>query len=228
MSDVFMDSLCVSPDDLCPVNGLPGGSSGHYSMNLKTLRASAALILVFTVITGLIYPLIVTGIAQAMFPARANGSLTILAGRTVGSDLIGQPFNEPRYFWGRPSATPASPYNSGASSGSNQGPLNPALLDDVRRRVRDVKAADSLNTQPVPVDLVTASGSGLDPHISILAALYQVPRVARARGLSEERVRALVDRHTEGRQFGILGEPRVNVLLLNIALDEDLKNRTGR
>jgi K+-transporting ATPase ATPase C chain len=197
-------------------------------MNLKDLRTSAILILIFTVTTGLLYPLLVTGIAQVVFPARANGSLIVLTGKPIGSDLIGQPFNEPRYFWSRPSATSTFPYNASASSGSNQGPLNPALLAAVRQRVRDLKAADPLNTQPIPVDLVTASASGLDPHISVLAALYQVPRVARTRGLSEERVRALVHERTEGRQFGILGEPRVNVLLLNIALDGELTNNVAR
>jgi K+-transporting ATPase ATPase C chain len=197
-------------------------------MILKDLRTSAILILIFTVTTGLLYPLLVTGIAQVVFPARANGSLIVLTGKPIGSDLIGQPFNEPRYFWSRPSATSTFPYNASASSGSNQGPLNPALLAAVRQRVRDLKAADPLNTQPIPVDLVTASASGLDPHISVLAALYQVPRVARTRGLSEERVRALVHERTEGRQFGILGEPRVNVLLLNIALDGELTNNVAR
>jgi K+-transporting ATPase ATPase C chain len=145
-------------------------------------------------------------------------------GKAVGSELIGQPFTEPRYFWSRPSATPGYQYNASASSGSNLGPLNPALLNAVRERARDLRAADSLNTQPLPVDLVTASGSGLDPHISIMAAFFQVPRVARARGLSEEGVRSLLDRHTEGRQFGILGEPRINVLLLNIALDREFQS----
>lgn len=188
-------------------------------MILRHLQTSVVLLLVLTAITGVFYPLLVTGIAQVFFPSQANGSLIERDGNTVGSELIGQLFNEPRYFWSRPSATTAFPYNASASSGSNQGPLNPALLDAVRQRVHDLKAVDSLNTQPVPVDLVTASGSGLDPHISIVAALFQVPRVARARGLSEERVRTLVQQHTEGRQFGLLGEPRVNVLLLNIDLD---------
>jgi K+-transporting ATPase ATPase C chain len=190
-------------------------------MIVKNLKTSVALLLIFTAVTGVLYPLLVTGIAQLVFPAQANGSLIVHDGKTVGSELIGQPFTGPRYFWSRPSATPGFPYNAGASSGSNQGPLNPALHEAVRRRIRDLKAADSLSTQTIPVDLVTASGSGLDPHISIMAALSQVPRVARARGLSEEGVRSLVDRHTEGRQLGILGEPRVNVLLLNLALDRE-------
>jgi K+-transporting ATPase ATPase C chain len=197
-------------------------------MIFKNLQTSVALLLILTVITGLFYPLLVTGIAQLVFPAQANGSLVVRGGNVVGSELIGQPFNDPRYFWSRPSATTPFPYNASSSSGSNLGPLNPALLDAVRRRVRDLKAVDSLNTQPIPVDLVTASGSGLDPHISILAALYQLPRVARTRGLSEDRVRALVRQHTEGRQFGILGEPRVNVLLLNIALDGELPSTARR
>lgn len=197
-------------------------------MIFKNLQTSVALLLILTVITGLFYPLLVTGIAQLVFPAQANGSLVVRGGNVVGSELIGQPFNDPRYFWSRPSATTPFPYNASSSSGSNLGPLNPALLDAVRRRVRDLKAVDSLNTQPIPVDLVTASGSGLDPHISILAALYQLPRVARTRGLSEDRVRALVRQHTEGRQFGFLGEPRVNVLLLNIALDGELPSTARR
>ena len=197
-------------------------------MILKNLLTSVAFLLIFTVITGVIYPILVTGIAQLVFPAQANGSLIERGGNAVGSELIGQPFTEPRYFWSRPSATPGYQYNASASSGSNLGPLNPALLNAVRQRVRELKAADSLNTQPIPVDLVTASGSGLDPHISIMAALYQIPRVARTRGFSEERVRALVHQHTEGRQFGMLGEPRVNVLLLNLALDAELHGTVRR
>ena len=190
-------------------------------MIVKNLRISVAFLLVFTAITGLLYPLLVTGIAQLVFPAQANGSLILQDGKAIGSELIGQPFTDPRYFWSRPSATPKYQYNASASSGSNLGPLNPALLNAVRERAHDLRAADSLNTQLIPVDLVTASGSGLDPHISVMAALFQVPRIARTRGLSEERVRALVNQHTEGRQFGVLGEPRVNVLLLNIALDRE-------
>jgi potassium-transporting ATPase KdpC subunit len=191
-------------------------------MILKNLQTSVILLLILTVLTGLIYPLLITAIAQLVFPARANGSLILQGGRVVGSALMGQPFTDPRYFWSRPSATVPSPYNARASSGSNLGPLNQALLDAVRRRVGDLKAADSLNTMPIPVDLVTASGSGLDPHISVMAALYQVPRVARARGLTQERVRNIVEQHIEGRQFGLLGEPRINVLLLNISMDETI------
>ncbi len=201
---------------------------GHFTMIFKNLKTSVALLLILTVLTGFIYPLLVTGIAQLVFPAQANGSLIERGGNNVGSELIGQPFDDSRYFWSRPSATKPFPYNATASSGSNQGPLNPALLDAVRRRVCDLKAVDSLNTQAVPVDLVTASGSGLDPHISIMAALFQVTRVARERGLPEERVRSLVQQHTEGRQFGVLGEPRVNVLLLNIDLDGSVHSAARR
>lgn len=194
-------------------------------MQLRPMFVSFALL---TLITGVIYPLLVTGVAQVIFPHRANGSLILQEGRAVGSELIGQPFDDPHYFWGRLSATGAFPYNAfnaetlTGSSGSNYGPLNPALLDAVRARVDALRAADPGNTAPIPVDLVTASGSGLDPHISVAAALYQVPRVARERGLAEDRVRQLVEEHTEGRQFGFLGEPRVNVLRLNLALDESL------
>ena len=194
-------------------------------MQLRPVFVSFALL---TLITGVVYPLLVTGVAQVVFPFRANGSILLQDGGAVGSELIGQSFDDPRYFWGRPSATSAYPYNAfhaetlTGSSGSNYGPLNPALLDAVRARVDALRAAEPGNTAPIPVDLVTASGSGLDPHISVAAALYQVPRVARERGLAEDRVRQLVEEHTEGRQFGFLGEPRVNVLRLNLALDESL------
>jgi K+-transporting ATPase ATPase C chain len=176
-------------------------------------------LLIFTVLTGLIYPLVVTGIAQLVFPHQANGSLIVRNGQTVGSTLIGQSFDDPKYFWGRLSATGLYPYNAAASSGSNYGPTNPALLEAVKARIAALKAADPANTQPIPVDLVTSSGSGLDPDISVASALYQVPRVARLRGLDETAVRALVDQFTKGRQLGFLGEPRVNVLELNLALD---------
>jgi len=189
-------------------------------MFLASVRTAIITLVVFTVITGLLYPLLVTGIAQVVFPGKANGSLVKREGKTLGSELIGQPFSDPKYFWSRLSATGPFAYNAGASSGSNYGPLNPALLDMVKKRVQDLKAADPQNSQPIPVDLVTASGSGLDPHVSIAAARYQIPRVAHARGMSEEKIRSLVVQYTEGRQFGFLGEPRVNVLRVNIALDE--------
>ena len=184
------------------------------------IRPALMALLIFTILTGLIYPLVVTGIAQLVFPRRANGSLIVRNGQTVGSTLIGQQFDDPKYFWGRFSATGPYPYNAAASSGSNLGPTHPALLDEVKARIAALKAADPSNTQPIPVDLVTSSGSGLDPNISIAAALYQLPRVAKVRGLSESAVRALVDQYTQGRQLGFLGEARVNVLELNLALDE--------
>ena len=182
-------------------------------------RPAVVLLVAFTVLTGLLYPLAVTGLAQAIFPFQANGSPILQGDRVVGSAMIGQPFDDPAYFWGRPSATAPFSYNAGASSGSNLGPSSPALVEAVQARVAALREADPGNTQPVPVDLVTASASGLDPHISIADALYQVPRVARARGLHTEAVRQLAAQQTEGRQFGILGEPRVNVLKLNLALD---------
>lgn len=192
---------------------------------LSQLRPAFSLLLILTLLTGVIYPLVVTGIAQAAFHRQANGSLIVIDGKAYGSELIGQQFDDPKYFWGRLSATGTFPYNAfntenlTGSSGSNYGPLNPALLDAVQARVDALHAADPGNTALIPVDLVTASGSGLDPHISVAAALYQVHRVAQARGLGDEAVKTLVDQHTQGRQFGILGEPRVNVLLLNLALD---------
>jgi K+-transporting ATPase ATPase C chain len=186
---------------------------------IKLLRPAVLLLAIFTLLTGFLYPLAVTGIAQLAFPLQANGSLIVRNGQIIGSELIGQSFDDPKYFWGRPSVTPDYPYNAAASSGSNLGPSNPALKAAVESRIAALRAADPGNTQPIPVDLVTASGSGLDPHISPAAAMYQVPRVARVRGLSEGEVIALVNRYTEGRQFGFLGEVRVNVLRLNLALD---------
>jgi K+-transporting ATPase ATPase C chain len=184
---------------------------------MKTrLRSAIVLFVLFSLITGVFYPLTITGIAQAIFPHQANGSLIIVNGKTYGSELIGQQFDNPKYFWGRPSA---AGYNAAASSGSNLGPTNPALLARIQARIETLKAADPNNPLPIPVDLVTASASGLDPDISVAAALYQIHRVAKARGLSDGAVKALVSKYTEGRQFGFLGEPRVNVLLLNLALD---------
>lgn len=180
------------------------------------IRPAITLLALFTVITGVIYPLTVTGLAQILFPHQANGSLVVIDGKAYGSELIGQQFDETKYFWGRPSA---AGYNAAASSGSNLGPMNPSLEEVVQARMDALHAADPNNTLPIPVDLVTASASGLDPHISVASALYQVSRVASARGLSEADVKSLVEKYTEGRQFGIFGEPRVNVLLLNLALD---------
>ena len=184
---------------------------------------SLRMLVVLTVLTGVAYPLVITGVAQVAFPHAANGSLIVVDGKALGSELIGQPFDDPKYFWGRPSATSPYPYNAGSSSGSNLGPTNPDLEKAVKERVEVLRAADPGNTAPVPVDLVTASASGLDPHISPAAALYQVRRVARARGLDEAAVRQLVEGHTDDRTFGILGEPRVNVLALNLALDAQAK-----
>jgi K+-transporting ATPase ATPase C chain len=183
------------------------------------LRPALVLFALLTALTGLAYPAAVTGIARLLFPAQTQGSLVRVDDRVAGSALLGQPFTDARYFWGRPSATAPFAYNAAASAGSNQGPSNPALHDAVRSRIEALRAADPGNDAPVPVDLVTASGSGLDPHVSPAAALYQASRVARARGLEESRVRELVARYTEARSLGVLGEPRVNVLLLNLDLD---------
>jgi K+-transporting ATPase ATPase C chain len=180
------------------------------------IRPALVTLLFFTILTGVLYPLTVTAVAQAVFPSQANGSLITVNGQTLGSELIAQPFDSPRYFWSRPSA---AGYNASASSGSNLGPTNPALVEAVQTRIAALQAADPTNTAPIPVDLVTASASGLDPHISLAAALYQVARVAQARGLDEAQVKALVEKYTENRQFFLLGEPRVNVLMLNLALD---------
>jgi K+-transporting ATPase KdpC subunit len=184
------------------------------------LRPAIISIAIFTILTGILYPTVITGIAQVIFPHQANGSLTVQNGQVVGSELIGQPFDDPRYFWGRLSATSPYPYNAASSTGSNLGPSNPALSEQVKARIADLKAADPTNNSLIPVDLVTSSGSGLDPNISVAAAFYQIPRVAKSRGLSQDIVRALVDQSTQGRQFGLLGEPRVKVLDLNLALDE--------
>lgn len=184
-----------------------------------SLRSALALFVLLTALTGLVYPLLVTGLAQLMFPARAAGSIVVRDGHAVGSALIGQSFSDPGHFWGRPSATTPQPYNGTGSTGSNLGPLNSALLDGVKERISALRAADPGNDAPIPVDLVTASASGLDPEISLAAADYQAARVARARGLSAARVRALIAAHAEGRLLGVLGEPRVNVLELNLAVD---------
>lgn len=186
---------------------------------MSLVRPALTLLAIFTVITGLVYPLLVTGVAQLVFPHAANGSLIEQGGEVVGSVLIGQPFDDPRYFWSRPSATAPHAYNAAASSGSNQGPLNPALKEAVAARIAALREADKGQRGPVPVDLVTASGSGLDPHVSPAAALYQVQRVARARGLVPERVRVLVTENTQRPDLGMMGEARVNVLALNMALD---------
>ncbi|HTP01218.1 MAG TPA: potassium-transporting ATPase subunit KdpC [Anaerolineales bacterium] len=192
---------------------------------IAQLRPAIVILLALTVITGITYPLAITGIAQVAFPHQANGSLILKDGKPVGSDLIGQQFDDPQYFWGRLSATGDFAYNAfnaqtlTGSSGSNYGPMNQALLKAAQERVNALRSADPGNTAPIPVDLVTASGSGLDPNISVAAALYQAPRVARLRGLSLDQVHQLIDQYTQGRQLGFLGEPRVNVLELNLALD---------
>jgi K+-transporting ATPase ATPase C chain len=184
-----------------------------------SLLPALRMLVVLSVVTGVVYPLATWGIAQLAFPGAANGSLIPRNGKTVGSTLIGQPFDDPKYFWSRPSATSPQPYNGAASSGSNQGPRNPALADAVKDRIKALRDADPGNNAQVPADLVTASGSGLDPHISVAAAEYQQSRVAKARGMSSEALRGLVSQNTQGRTFGLLGEPRVNVVNLNLALD---------
>lgn len=183
------------------------------------VRPALVLFAVLTALTGVAYPLAVTGIARAAFPEEAAGSLVMRDGKPIGSALIGQGFSDPKYVWGRPSATAPTPHNASASGGSNLGPLNPALVEAVKGRIEALRAADPGNTAPVPVDLVTASGSGLDPELSVAGAQFQAARVARARGLPEDRVQALIEQHAQGRWLGFLGEPRVNVLRLNLALD---------
>ena len=191
----------------------------------KQLRPVFMVFLLLTTVTGILYPLVVTGVAQLAFPEKANGSLLRQGDQYAGSELIGQPFDDPKYFWGRLSATPDFPYNSASSSGSNLGPSNPALMKAVKARLEALQKADPGNQSSVPIDLVTSSGSGLDPHISPAAAFYQVARVAHTRGFPEDEVRRLVDQCTESRQWGFLGEPRVNVLRLNLALDRQQNNR---
>ncbi len=185
----------------------------------NTIRPALTLLVLLSALTGIVYPVVVSGVARTLFPEQAAGSLIVQDGKPVGSALIGQNFTSPKYFWGRPSATGPQPYNASASSGSNQGPLNPALADAVKARAEALKAADPGNTLPVPADLAMASASGLDPHISPEAATYQLERVARARQLPAAQVQQLVAQHTEGRQWGLFGEPRVHVLKLNLALD---------
>ncbi len=188
---------------------------------MKTLlRPAISLFILLSVITGVAYPVVVTGIAKLTFPEQAAGSLIRKDGKAVGSEVIGQNFTDPKYFWGRPSATSPYAYNATASGGSNQGPLNSALVDAVKGRIDALRAVDPGNAKPVPADLVTASGSGLDPHISLEAAQYEAARVAKVRGLPVAKVSALIDQHTEDRVWGLFGEPRVNVLKLNLALDQ--------
>ena len=188
---------------------------------MKTLFAATRMLITLTLITGVAYPLLITGVARVVFPRQATGSVILRDGRAMGSALIGQPFESPRHFWSRPSATSPEPYNGGSSSGSNFGPLHPALVDSVRARIAALRAADPSLPRTVPADLVTASASGLDPHISIAAALLQAPRVAAARRLPLAAVRQAIARHTEGRWLGLFGEPRVNVLELNLDLDRE-------
>jgi K+-transporting ATPase ATPase C chain len=185
----------------------------------RDITTAFLLFLLLTAVTGLAYPGLVSGVAQLAFREQANGSLIVRDGKPLGSTLIGQPISDPKYFWSRPSATGPHPYNGLGSSGSNQGPTNPALADAVKERIAALREADPGNKSPVPIDLVTTSGSGLDPHISPAAAEYQVARVARVRGIDATKLRTLVAQHTEGRDLGVLGEPRVNVLQLNLALD---------
>lgn len=193
----------------------------------SSIRPALVVFALLGVLTGALYPLVVTGIGAAIFPSQASGSLLVQDGKVIGSALIGQSFTDAKYFWGRPSATGTMAYNPLASAGSNQGPLNPALIEAVKVRIESLRAADPGNTAPVPVDLVTASASGLDPHISIAAAQYQAARVARVRGLPVERVRQLISDHSSGRWLGIFGEPRVHVLQLNLALDSAVPERAS-
>ncbi|RDS80204.1 potassium-transporting ATPase subunit KdpC [Dyella monticola] len=191
----------------------------------RLIRNAVSMLVMMTIVTGLVYPLVATGVAQVLFPHQANGSLIEKSGKPIGSELIGQSFDDPKYFWGRPSATTPQPNSGTASNGSNLGPTNTALRDQVQQRIDALRKADPGNVTPVPADLVTASGSGLDPDISPAAAQYQAARVARVRHLSVDQVQALVAKFTQGRQLGLLGEPRVNVLQLNLALDASQANR---
>ena len=207
------------PDSSAPPPHSPSRPAASVRSSAPLLRPAVGLLLALTLLTGIVYPLAVTLIVRVLFPFQASGSLIVRDGRTVGSALIGQSFTDPGHFWGRPSATTPQPYNGVGSNGSNFGPLNPALTDAVRARLAALRAADPGNDSPVPVDLVTASASGLDPHISRAAADYQVGRIARVRGVPPARLRALIATHAEGRLWGVIGEPRVNVLELNLALD---------
>ncbi len=195
---------------------------------IKHIKPALLLLLFFTLLTGIVYPLAVTVSAQLIFPSQANGSLLGTKGQPLGSELIGQAFSSPKYFWGRPSSTSPMAYNGGASSGSNQGPTNPALIEAVKARIKALREADASHLEAIPVDLVTASASGLDPHISLAAAIYQITRVSKARHLSPDSVTDLVDRYTEGRHWGVLGESRVNVLKLNLALDISTLNNDSQ
>ena len=197
-------------------------------MILLAIRPALSVFVLLTAITGIAYPLLITGVAQAAFPHAANGSIVSVNGSTVGSSLIGQAFSEPQYFWSRPSATGTLPNNGVASGGSNLGANNPALLDAVSQRIAALRAADPGNSLPVPIDLVTASGSGLDPEISLAAAAYQLPRIARVRGLSPQAVQALIDAQAQRPFLGVIGEPRVNVLALNLALNASQKPQPAR
>jgi K+-transporting ATPase ATPase C chain len=192
---------------------------------LKEFRPALILLMALSILTGMLYPALVTGVAKVAFANASDGSLLESDGRIVGSRLVGQHFSDPKHFWGRPSATSPMPYNAASSGGSNQGPLNPALADAVKERIKSLKSSDPTQTSPIPIDLVTTSASGLDPHISVAAALWQVPRIARERHLSEQEVRTVVNAQTEGRQLGFLGEPRVNVLALNLHLDKAANSR---
>lgn len=186
----------------------------------EQIRPAILLFIILSVITGIIYPLFVTGVAQGLFHSQANGSLIRVDGKTVGSSLIGQQFDNPKYLWGRLSATSPVAYNGASSSGSNLGPLNQVLLDTAKARIKALKDADASNNNPIPIDLVTSSASGLDPHISIAAAYYQIPRVSRSRGVSQDVVKEIINRHTSGRFLGVIGEPVVNVLEVNLELDK--------
>lgn len=187
------------------------------------IRPAILIFIILTIITGILYPLFVTGIAQLFFHKQANGSLIYQNGKPIGSSLIGQPYDDPKYFWGRLSATSPVAFNSASSSGSNLGPSNSALIDAVKARIKALKDADPDNKNPIPIDLVTSSASGLDPHISLASAYYQIPRIARLRGLPQDTVEAIVRKHTTGRLLGIIGEPVVNVLEVNLELDEHKK-----